>query len=111
MAGWKRRNPKDYAGTHRTSHFLAQIAPTVVETLRKGVQDNPDTVLLAWPEVVGPVHAQMARAEQFSDGTLVVKVKNSTLYSLLCQDKRRILDRMRCKAPSVEIRNIIFRMT
>lgn len=111
MAGWRRRNPKDYSGTYRTSHFLAEITPTVVEQLRKGLQDNPETVLSAWPEVIGPSHAPMARAENFSDGTLIVRVKNSILYSLLCQDKRRIIERLRCKAPTVEIRNIIFRMT
>lgn len=82
-----------------------------MEGLRKGLQDNPETVLSAWPEVIGPAHAPMARAEHFSEGTLVVKVKNSILFSLLRQDKRRIIERLRRKAPTVKICDIVFRMT
>ena len=53
----------------------------------------------------------MTQAVAFADGVLVVKVKNSTLHSLLSQnDKLRILTMLRQKFPRVEIHNICFRI-
>jgi hypothetical protein len=64
-----------------------------------------------WPDVIGPKLASMTQAHSFVDGVLLVKVKNSTLHSLLSQnDKPRILNLLRKRFPNVEIKTIYFRI-
>lgn len=68
-------------------------------------------ILSAWPEIIGPRLAGMAEACAFNDGVLLVKVKNSTLYSLLSQsDKPKLINTLRQKFPNVSIKNIVFRI-
>lgn len=84
-------------------HLLGQIG-----SLHK---ERPDLILLAWPEVIGEKLSPMTKAVSFADGILVVKVNNSTLYSLLSQHERgRLLKCLREKFPAAGIKNIAFRL-
>jgi hypothetical protein len=103
----RRRNPKNYDGTRVTSHKIGNFLPAVLKKIGKLQQDRPDLVIAAWPEMVGKSLAPMTEALSFNDGVLLVSVRNSTLYSLLCQnDKLVILRKLRKKFPRIEIRNI-----
>ncbi|MBB64551.1 MAG: hypothetical protein CMO81_05760 [Waddliaceae bacterium] len=105
------RTPRNYDGVDLTSHHLTEVLPLVLQGIARHHKDRPDVILAAWPEIIGSPLASMTQALSFVDGILTVRVKNSTLYSLLTQrDKPRILHRLRSKFPKVEIRNISFRM-
>jgi len=105
------RTPQDYQGTKNTSHRFSDILPHVLAKISDTHQDRPDLVLASWPDVIGTQLATMTQAISFNEGVLVVKVKNSTLYSLLSQnDKPKILANLRKKFPKVKIANIIFRL-
>lgn len=106
-----RRTPKNYDGTAVTTHRFADLLPQVLSSIEELHQDRPDLVLAAWPEVIGIKFAGMTEALSFIDGVLVIKVKNSPLYSLLSQhDKPRIMRNLRIKFPSVQFKNVFFRM-
>lgn len=106
-----RRTPKNYDGTAITTHKIGDLLSEVVFKIRENYQDRPDLVLSAWPEVIGPQLAAMTQAVSFVDGILVVKVKNSTLHSLLSQnDKPRIMASLKSKFPRLQLRNIVFRI-
>lgn len=105
------RTPKNYDGTGVTTHKVSDLLPTVLSQINETYQDRPDLVLAAWPEVIGSKLAAMTQAISFHDGVLTVKVKNSTLHSLLSRhDKFRILAAIRRRFPKVYIQNIIFRI-
>lgn len=105
------RTPKNYDGTHVTTHRIADLLPQVLSNISEVHRDRPDLVLAAWPEVIGEKLASMTKAVSFCDGVLVVKVKNSTLYSLLSQhDRLRILRNLQIKFPSVTFKNVVFRI-
>lgn len=105
------RKPKNYSGTSVTSRPIQAVFPKVLEKLSSRFRERPDLVLKAWPEVVGARLAPMARAYSFTSGILVVKVSNSTLFSLLAgPEKRNLLIRMRKLFPKVEIKDILFKM-
>ncbi len=107
----KRRLPRGYTGTETTGRLLADVLPAVMKELSAAFRDRPDLVLAAWPEIIGEKLAPMTHAASFEEGLLFIKVKNSSLYSLLSQHERpRLLRSLREKFPSVTIRNIIFRM-
>lgn len=111
MSKFYSRTPKKYDGTQLTSHRMADLLPHVLAKVGEVYHQRPDLILACWPEIIGSKLAPMTQAVSFADGVLVVKVKNSTLHSLLSQnDKLRILNLLRQKFPSVEIRNICFRM-
>lgn len=94
-----------------TNKQVAHLLPKMLAKLGKACEDRPDLILAAWPQIIGDKLAPMAQAISFSEGVLTVRVKNSTLYSLLMQhEKTRLLKRLREKFPTVAIRNIIFRM-
>ena len=53
----------------------------------------------------------ISTAVSFVEGILIVRVRNSSLYSLLVQHERnRLLAVLRKKFPAVTIRNIVFRL-
>lgn len=106
-----RRTPKNYDGTEITAHTMSEVLPFVLAQIGKVYQERPDLILAAWPDIIGSKLASMTQAVSFADGVLVIKVKNSTLHSLLSQnDKPRILNRLRQKFPDVYIKTISFRI-
>lgn len=111
MRKTNRRTPKNYDGTAITTHKMTDLLSEVVLQIRENYQDRPDLVLAAWPEVIGPQLSAMTQAVSFADGILLVKVKNSTLHSLLSQnDKARIMASLKSKFPRIQLKNIVFRI-
>ena len=98
-------------GTESTNKQVSVLLKGLLARLGKACQDRPDLVLAAWPQIIGEKLASMTQAVSFMEGVLTVRVKNSTLYSLLVQhEKTRLLKSLRDKFPTLAIRNIIFRM-
>lgn len=105
------RIPKNYNGTQPTSRHVADLLSTALSELTDNCQERPDLVLAAWPEIIGPRHASMTQAVSLCEGILTVKVKNSTLHSLLSRhDRYRILAALQQRFPKVNIQNIVFRI-
>lgn len=106
-----RRTPKNYDGTGITSHQVSDVLSKALSQIGEVFQGRPDLVIAAWPEIVGQQLAGMTQAVSFIDGILTVKVKNSTLYSLMSQhDKPRMLQLLRQKFPKTPIKTIMFRI-
>lgn len=106
-----RRTPQNYDGSAVTTHRVSELLTFVLSNISDVQQERPDLVLAAWPDIIGQKLAGMTQAISFLEGVLIVKVKNSTLHSLLSQsDKPRILGVLRQKFPRVAIKNIIFRI-
>lgn len=105
------RAPKNYDGTKPTNKLLSPLLDSALSQIGMSFKERPDLILAAWPEIMGAKLAPMTQAVSFDEGVLTVKVKNSTLHSLLSiQEKPRLLQSLREKFPSVTIRNIIFRI-
>lgn len=105
------RTPKNYNGTQTTSRHVADLLSAALSKLSDSCQDRPDLLLAAWPEIIGPKHAPMTQAVSFCEGILTVKVKNSTLHSLLSRhDRYRILAAIQQRFPKANIQNIVFRI-
>lgn len=105
------RTARQYNGTQVTTRRMADLLPAILAKIGGSYKQRGDLVLAAWPTIIGPQLAVMAQAVSFVDGTLCVKVKNSTLLSVLSQhEKLRLLKMLRGKFPDIEIRNIHFRI-
>lgn len=102
---------KGQSSTCSTTYQIAHLLPEFLSSLGKVYQSRPDLVVKSWPDVIGKELAPMTEALSFSEGVLTVKVKNSTLYSLLNgQDKTRILKNLKEKCSGCEIKTIRFRL-
>lgn len=111
MAKANHRTPKNYDGTRLTTRKMSELLPTVLEQIGEIYNERPDLIISAWSAIIGPQLASMTEAMAFTNGVLVVKVKNSSLHELLIrQDKPRILKSLRMKFPKVSINNIVFRI-
>lgn len=107
----RRRRPRNYDGPEITTYRLHDLMPVVLGKISETFADRPDLVLAAWPDVIGPRLASMTQAVSFNNGILTVKVKNSSLYSLLCQnDKAKLVQSLRGKFPKIQIKTILFRI-
>ena len=105
------RIPRQYDGTALTTRSVADLLPGVLAKIGSTHQERPDLIIAVWPEIIGAKLAPMTQAISFVDGVLTVKVKNSTLHSLLNQhDKPRILNSLKQKFPKVLIKNVVFRI-
>jgi hypothetical protein len=106
-----RLNARNYNGVRTTSHQLTAILPKVLTHISANFKDRPDLIMAAWPSLIGPKLAPMTQAVSFERGVLTVRVKNSTLYSLLSQkDKPKLIQALRAKFPQVMIKTILFRI-
>lgn len=75
------------------------------------VRERPDQILAGWCEIIGSTMAPMTQAISFCDGILLVKVNNSTLYSLLNGPEKPLLTKkLRERFPQVKIHGIRFRL-
>ena len=97
--------------TKTTNKQIRDLLPAVLEEIASMHKERPDLIVAAWPELIGEKLAQMTKAVSFEKGVLMVKVNNSTLYSLLAQHERaRLVRLLRKKFPAVVIKNIYFRI-
>lgn len=97
--------------TAPTSKHLRQVLPRVMREINKLHIERPDLILAAWPSLVGDRVASMTSAVSFVEGILTIKVRNSSLLSLLAQHERpRLLRELKKKFPSATIQNIRFRI-
>jgi hypothetical protein len=95
--------------TAPTTKSLRQILPGVLKKIGKKYEERPDLILAAWPLLVGERIASMTTATTFVEGILTIKVKNSSLLSLLAQHERpRLLRELKAQFPNAKIRNIRF---
>ncbi len=105
------RTPRNYDGVEPTGHRVTDVLPKVLKRIGSVYQERPDLIFAAWPEIIGAQLAPMTQPVTFEEGILTVKVKNSTLYSLLkTKERPRILNSLRQKFPRTEIKNILFRI-
>ena len=105
------RTPRKYDGTEVTSHRMTDLIPHVLSKISEVYEQRTDLILAMWPDIIGPKLATMTQAVSFADGVLVVKVKNSTLHSLLNQhEKIRLLNLLRQRFTHVDIKTIYFRI-
>lgn len=106
-----KRTPKNYDGTEVTTHRVSDLLPVVLSRIGEIYDQRPDLILEIWSSIIGSKLASMTQAMSFVDGVLVVKVKNSTLHSLLSQhEKPRLLAILRQRFPNVLIKTIVFRI-
>lgn len=105
------RKPENYDGTETTSCEICDLLPGLLKQISAMHSQRPDLILASWPQVIGEKLAPMTKAVCFNEGILLVKVNNSTLYSLLSQhEKGRLLRSLRDRFPAAGIKNIHFRM-
>ena len=102
---------KERNGTAVTTRQMSDLLPRFLIQVGEKLQERPDLILQAWPQIVGAQLAPMTRATAFKEGVLWVDVNNSTLYSLLSQHERgRLLGSLRSRFPTTDIKNIVFRL-
>jgi hypothetical protein len=106
-----KRTPKNYDGVVSPIKELKNILPNILNGIEENYAKKPSNILSSWKEIIGKDLAVFTEATSLKDGILVVKVKNSTLYSLLSQhEKEKILKTLQNKFSKEAIRNIIFRI-
>ena len=104
----KARPPRNYCGTQNPAKKIAEILPEIVADLGRKAADPREEIFQFWRELMGEKMASLAEPISWIDGVLTVKVKSSTLYSLLVAHERpRLLGRLQEK---FSIRNIRFRV-
>lgn len=111
VAPFFKRTPRYYDGIEPTGKSIKQLLPSLLNQIGGAFQERPDLILAAWPHLISEQLAPRTKAVSFEQGILLIKVKDSTLLSLLSlHEKTRLLKSLRDQFPSVNIRNIIFRI-
>lgn len=111
MKEYYRRTPRNFDGTKVTTHAIHQLLPQMLLAMEEKAQKNMGEIALQWKEIIGEKMAGMTEVQSFVEGILTIKVKNSTLYSLLCQhEKKRLLSALQKKCPKEKIDDLKFRI-
>ncbi|MEZ5314695.1 MAG: DUF721 domain-containing protein [Chlamydiales bacterium] len=94
-----------------TTRHISQVLSGILHEIGERREDTPELILSAWPNLIGKALAPMTKALSFKEGFLIVKVNNSTLYSLLVHhDKPRLIKNLRDKFPQIKIKSIVFQL-
>jgi len=112
MSGFKfgQRTPLNYDGAQSTNKLLSDLVLKMMDNIQKEMEINPQLVVDTWPSMLPEVFAPKTKAISFVNGTLLVKVFASSLYSTLEQfEKPRLLRAMQEKLPAANIKNIVFK--
>lgn len=105
------RVPKNYQGLHPTGRQIKDLLAPILDEMNQFAENRPHELMEAWPSLVGEKIAAMTKAVSYTKGTLLVKVENATLYSLLVQhEKQRLLHCMQAAFPHLKVKNLLFRM-
>jgi len=103
-----KRTPKNYDGTQVPGKKLEDLLPQFMAAFSQKRGDSRREIAEQWSEMLGEKMGPMTEVVSFFDGILTVKVKSSTLYSLLCQhEKPRLL---RLLQQRFSIREIVLRI-
>lgn len=88
----KKRAPRNYDGTAVPAKTIHELLPQfLLEISKKNGGIGPE-IAKEWFANLGEKMGPMTEIVSFEEGILTVKVKSSTLYSLLCQhEKPRLL--------------------
>lgn len=111
MKKFYRQTPQGYNGTKVTTRQVSDLLANVLSNMTDSYQDRPNLIIASWPEIIGPKIAALTKAVSFYEGVLLVRVRNSTVYSLLSQnEKPHLLNALRKKFPKVVFHNLLFRL-
>lgn len=88
---------------------LKDLLAGFVDKVQDKVDLRPDLVLAEWEKIIDPKLKGMTVASSFEKGTVVVKVKNAALYSLLVQHEgSKLLKKLQLKFPESGINKLKF---
>ncbi len=106
-----RRTPRNFDGTEITSRSIDRLLGEMLLQIEERAKKNVDDIEGKWRAVIGEKMAPMTKVASLENGTLTIKVKNSTLYSLLCQhEKARLLCELQKRCSKESIRDLKFRI-
>jgi hypothetical protein len=91
-----------------TSKKLSDLLPEAMKGIREKAGSPVEEILQYWPTLIGEKMAPMTEAVSFVEGVLTVKVKSSTLYSLLTLHERPRL--LRALNQKFSVRSLVFRV-
>lgn len=104
----KKRTPRNYQGTENPVKKMGDLLPELLAEIGKKSRDPREEIFGFWMQLMGEKMAPLTEPISFFDGVLTVKVKSSTLYSLLCQhEKPRLLKQLQEKFP---VKNLVLRV-
>jgi hypothetical protein len=111
IGGVARQSASDSDKPSRVGRTLKELLPLVLRQIGRRVHGDREIVLAAWPEIIGPQFAPMARAASFEEGVLTVVVTNASLFSLIAyRDRKRLIQALRDKLPNVDIKHLNVRI-
>lgn len=88
---------------------LKDLLTPFLEDVKSRSALRPDLILKGWSEIVDPKWKGMTEASSFEKGTVVIKVKNAALYSLLVQQEgSKLLKKLQAKFPECGIKKLKF---
>lgn len=103
-----KRVPKWFDGTQNPGRRIDQLLPQILQEIALKAQDSRELIFQEWYLLIGEKMASFTEPVSWDQGVLTVKVKSSTLYSLLSRhEKPLLLSQLKKKFP---IQEIIFRI-
>ena len=111
VAKSQRSVPKNYDGIKPTGRLVESLLDTTFKKISASFDARPQNIFAIFLGLINEQFRPLVKPVFFADGKLIVKVKNSTLLSILTsQEKGRLLHNLRDQIPSVPIQDIVFQI-
>lgn len=101
------RTPKHFDGTKKVAVEIKELLPGLLEEISRKNMDPREAVFREWFQLIGEKGASLTEPVSLKEWVLCVRVRSSSLYSVLAQYERtRLLQKLQEKFP---LRDLIFR--
>ena len=106
----EKKRPYRYP-TQLTTKKLVDLLGPVFQNISSIYSNHLENFIRDWPKILGKDYASMTEIIGYKKGILIIKVKNSSLYSLLYHHKKQeILKQIYKNYPKWDVKDITFKM-
>lgn len=82
----------------------------MLKNIDRACDKNTHKIPFVWESLLDAKFVGMTEVIKFQEGTLYIRVKSATLYSILSlQEKESLLKKLKAMLPKIEIKTIVFR--
>ncbi|WP_213357720.1 DciA family protein [Chlamydiifrater phoenicopteri] len=102
-------SPTKKSRTATTIKHMSHVLSKYLEDLEKLRKTDPQQLIKAWHAIMDPKYKGMTAAVGYQDEELLVKVSNSSLFSILKQtNQKSLLEQLKTLSPRTPVKKIYF---
>ncbi len=110
MGKFDKQNYVDRMDKYPAGRPVKNLLPSFLKKIQSAQCSRSCSLNDVWSEIIGEKYAQFTKIDKYDNGMLFISVTSSSLLNMLTMmDKSELIDRIKEKLTSLQIKNIVFK--